>query len=66
MCCRRPHQSLASVGVAALVQLVTAAGDQMDAATWVQIVQVRPAFRDLLCLALLTTPFAASTSATVH
>ena len=38
--CRRPHQNLASVGVAALVQLVTAAGDQMDASTWIEIIQV--------------------------
>ena len=37
---RRPHQNLASVGVAALVQLVTAAGDQMDASTWIEIIQV--------------------------
>ena len=41
MMCRRPHQNLASVGVAALVQLVTAAGDQMDASTWIEIIQAR-------------------------
>lgn len=39
-CCRRPHQSLASVGVAALVQLVTSAGASLDAATWLDVVAV--------------------------
>jgi hypothetical protein len=29
-CCRRPHQSLAAVGVAALVRLVTSAGGAMS------------------------------------
>ena len=36
--CRRPHQSLASVGVAALVRLVVAAGDRMSASVWVEAI----------------------------
>ena len=37
-CCaagRRPHQSLAAVGVAALVRLIVSAGGKMSAAVWV-------------------------------
>lgn len=37
---RRPHQSLASVGVAALVQLVTSAGGTLDAPTWLEVVDM--------------------------
>ena len=35
---RRPHQSLASVGVAALVRLVVAAGDRMSGSVWVEAI----------------------------
>ena len=37
---RRPHQSLASVGVAALVQLVTSLGSTLDARTWLDVMDV--------------------------
>ena len=37
---RRPHQSLASVGVAALVQLVTSLGTTLDARTWLDVMDV--------------------------
>ncbi len=36
--CRRPHQSLAAVGVAALVRLIVAAGDRMSATVWVEAI----------------------------
>lgn len=36
--CRRPHQSLASVGVAALVRLIVAAGDRMGTSVWVEAI----------------------------
>ena len=36
--CRRPHQSLASVGVAALVRLIVAAGDRMSTSVWVEAI----------------------------
>lgn len=32
--CRRPHQSLAAVGVAALTRLISAAGSAMSDETW--------------------------------
>ena len=35
---RRPHQSLASVGVAALVRLIVAAGDRMSTSVWVEAI----------------------------
>jgi brefeldin A-inhibited guanine nucleotide-exchange protein len=60
--CRRPHQSLAAVGVAALVRLLVATGDRMSAATWVEAVgtlsscaaDTRPAVRELV--AAVRTP----------
>ncbi|CAL8462959.1 g2493 [Coccomyxa elongata] len=53
---RRPHQSLAAVGVAALVRLIVAAGDRMSAAVWVEAIgtlaacatDTRPAVRELV------------------
>ena len=38
--CRRTHQSLASVGVAALVRLVTSAGSQMSSSMWQEAVDM--------------------------
>lgn len=38
--CRRTHQSLASVGVAALVRLVTSAGTQMSSSMWQETVDM--------------------------
>ena len=38
--CRRTHQSLASVGVAALVRLVTSAGSHMSSSMWQEAVDM--------------------------
>ncbi len=38
--CRRTHQSLASVGVAALVRLVTCAGSHMSSSMWQEAVDM--------------------------
>lgn len=40
LCCRRTHQSLASVGVAALVRLVTSAGTQMSSSMWQETIDM--------------------------
>lgn len=53
---RRPHQSLAAVGVAALVRLIVAAGDRMSANVWIEAIgtlaacadDTRPAVRELV------------------
>lgn len=37
--CRRPHQSLASVGVAALVRLAVRAGDRMSPNVWQELLE---------------------------
>ena len=40
MPCRRTHQSLASVGVAALVRLVASAGSHMSSTMWMEAVDM--------------------------
>lgn len=66
--CRRPHQSLAAVGVAALVRLIVAAGESMSTATWVEAIttlsscaaDTRPAVHELVAAVRTPRPSADS------
>lgn len=67
---RRPHQSLAAVGVAALVRLMVAAGDRMSPATWIEAIttlsscaaDTRPAVRELVAAVRTPRPSGDSSS----